>query len=697
MSRSLAGSQRSIRSVVSKAMWRRITGALGARINSMSYLPKWLILASMIGVIAGLGAVVFYEALSISTHLFLGVLAGYHVPTPAGEGNAAGSAHFTRAWAIPLVAVLGALGSGFLVFTWAPEAEGHGTDAAIDAVHHNPRGIRLRAVVVKIVSSALTIGSGGSGGREGPTAQISAGFGSLLARLLDLSPEDGRIAVSVGIGSGIGAIFSAPLGGAVLASDIVYRDDFEFEALLPGVLASIIAYTLFGAVFGYQPLFAIPGGYHFHQPIQLVWFALIGLLAGGLGLLYSKTFYAFIRLSSRLPLSKKFRPALGGLLVGLMALGIPEVLGTGYGWVQKGLGTAMLHTPLLIILALPLARILATSLSIGTGGSGGVFGPGMVIGAFTGLAVWRVLEPFAPGVGHDPAPFVIVGMMAVFGGISRAPIAVMLMVAQMTGSIALLGPAMIAVAIAWFIVGRSDDSIYRSQLRNRTDSAARRLQFGLPLLATLGVASAVNFPNVVLSDHTTASEALQALSEAGVPGAPVTDSQGTYLGTVEVENIARLASQDSTLPVADVLDTTATTVAIDSTLDVGLEALTQAGGRWVTVTDKRRHVVGILAIGDLVRGYRQSLDANIGKIDQVTTQASAIEERVGRHSKLIGHPIRSAGLPAGCVVITVQRGSELLSVTGATILAEGDVVSTLASPQNVAALRQLLLGTPETE
>ncbi len=630
----LQGHRRTL-SAVTKATWRRVAGALGARIHSMSYLPKWLILASVIGVIAGLGAVVFYEALSISTHLFLGVLAGYHVPTPAGEGNAAGSAHFARAWAIPLVVVLGALASGFLVFTWAPEAEGHGTDAAIDAVHHNPRGIRLRTVVVKIVASALTIGSGGSGGREGPTAQISAGFGSLLARVLDLSPEDGRIAVSVGIGSGIGAIFSAPLGGAVLVADIVYRDDFEFEALLPGVFASIIAYAVFGAVFGYQSLFAIPGGYHFHQPIQLVWFAVIGLLGGGLGLLYSKSFYGIIRLSNRLPFSKKLRPALGGLLVGLMALGLPEVLGTGYGWVQKGFGTEMLHTPLLIILALPLARILATGLSIGTGGSGGVFGPGMVIGAFTGLAVWRVLEPFAPGVGHDPAPFVIVGMMAVFGGISRAPIAVMLMVAQMTGSIALLGPAMIAVAIAWFIVGHSDETIYHAQLRTRADSAASRLQFGPPLLATLSVESVVNDPTVLLHDHTTVSEALQSLRDTGVPGAPVVDAHGTYLG--------------------------------------------------------------ILAIGDPVRGYRRALDTNVGKIAQVTAPFSAVEERVGPRSKLIGHPIRAAGLPAGCVIITVKHGNDLLFATGATTLAEGDVVSALSSPESVVALRQLLIGTPGPE
>jgi CIC family chloride channel protein len=440
----------------------------------MSYLPKWLILASVIGVIAGLGAVVFYEALQLATAFFLGLLAGYHVPTPALAGNAAGSTTYTRAWAIPLVVTMGGLMAGLIVYTWAPEAEGHGTDAAIDAVHHNPRMIRARAIVMKIVASAITIGSGGSGGREGPTAQISAGFGSLLARVLDLSPEDGRIAVSVGIGSGIGAIFSAPLGGAVLAADIVYREDFETAALLPGMFASIIAYVIFGAVYGYTPLFGITGSFHFRGP-DLAWFAIIGLLAGGIGLLYSKSFYGVVDLTKRLPFSRKLRPAVGALLVGLMALGLPEVLGTGYGWIQKGLDTGLPHVPLYIVIALPFARIAATSFSIGTGGSGGVFGPGMVIGAFTGLAVWRILGPIGPAVGHDPTPYVVVGMMAVFGGISRAPLAVMIMVAEMTGTITMVVPAIVAVAISWFIVGHFDDSIYRSQLRDRADSPGTRL------------------------------------------------------------------------------------------------------------------------------------------------------------------------------------------------------------------------------
>jgi CIC family chloride channel protein len=449
-------------------------GRAGAWVRSLPYLPKWLVLGSVIGVIAGLGAVVFYEALTLATHFFLGILAGYQPPAPAGEGGTLGDAGYARPWAIPLVAVLGALASGFLVFRWAPEAEGHGTDAAIDAVHKNPRGIRLRAVVVKIVASALTIGSGGSGGREGPTAQISAGFGSLLARVLDLSPEDGRIAVSIGVGSGIGAIFGAPLGGAVLAADIVYRDDFEAEALLPGLFSSVVAWAIFGTFFGYQPLFALPG-YHFTHPLQLVWFAVLGVVAGFLGLLYSKSFYGITALSKRLPLRRALRPAVGALCVGLIALALPQVLSTGYGWVQEGLSGQLSHLPLYIVLALPLARILATSLSIGTGGSGGVFGPGMVIGAFTGLAVWRLLSPVVPDMGHDPAPFVVIGMMALFGAIARAPLANMLMVAQMTGNISIIGPALVAVAIATFIVHRFDDSIYRSQPRTRADAPTSRL------------------------------------------------------------------------------------------------------------------------------------------------------------------------------------------------------------------------------
>ena len=264
------------------------------------------------------------------------------------------------------------------------------------------RGIRFRAVIVKIVASALTIGSGGSGGREGPTGQISAGFASLLARELDLSPADARIAVATGIGSGIGAIFGAPLGGAVLATEILYRDDFDAEALLPSFVASIVGYVIFGAAIGFTPLFGFNGSYHFTDPAHLLWFALIGVLGGLIGLLYAKSFYGIAGAVRPIPLPRWVKPAIGGVLVGGIALAIPEVLGTGYGWIQQGLGRQLLSLPLWIVLILPFARIVATGLSIGSGGSGGIFGPGMVIGAFIGASVWRLFEPDRPLDGPQP-------------------------------------------------------------------------------------------------------------------------------------------------------------------------------------------------------------------------------------------------------------------------------------------------------
>lgn len=222
-------------------------GRFGVSIRSAGYLRKWFLLGITIGVIAGLAAVVFYLALKYTSEFLLGYLADYQIPTPVGEGGHRGSTGFARPWAIPLVTTGGAVLSALIVAKLAPEATGHGTDEAIESVHGDPRAIRGRAVLVKMVASALTIGSGGSGGREGPTAQISAGFCSLLTRRLNLSNEDGRTAVALGIGAGIGAIFAAPLGGAALGASIPYRDDFDYRNLLPGFIASGTAYAVLGA------------------------------------------------------------------------------------------------------------------------------------------------------------------------------------------------------------------------------------------------------------------------------------------------------------------------------------------------------------------------------------------------------------------------------------------------------------------
>jgi chloride channel protein, CIC family len=456
---------------------RAAGGRFGASIRKSGYLQKWLLLGVTIGVISGLGAVVFYLVLKYTAEFLLGYLAAYHTPTPVGEGGGHGSAGFSRAWAIPLVTTGGAVLSALIVTKLAPEAAGHGTDEAIEAVHTDPRAIRFRAVLVKVVASALTIGSGGSAGREGPTAQISAGFSSLLARRLNLSDEDGRTAVALGIGAGIGAIFAAPLGGAVLAASIPYRDDFDYRSLLPGFVTSGTAYAVLGAFLGFDPLFGyIDAEYRFERAWPLLWFVVIGLVAAAVGYVYARTFHTAVRLTHRLPGGPVLKPAMGGLLVGLLGLVIPQILSSGYGWAQLAADRASLMAiPLWIVIVLPIAKIVATSLSIGTGGSGGLFGPGIVIGAFAGAAVWRLGELCGlPGVPHEPGIFVVVGMMACFGSVARAPLAIMIMVAEMTGSFSVVPGAILAVGIAALVLSRTNVTIYEAQRLNRETAEAER-------------------------------------------------------------------------------------------------------------------------------------------------------------------------------------------------------------------------------
>ncbi|CAJ1586600.1 chloride channel protein [[Mycobacterium] wendilense] len=453
-------------------------GRIATFLRNSGYLRKWLLLGVAIGVIAGLGAVAFYLALTYTTEFLLGHLADYDVPTAYGDGNNPGASGFSRAWAIPVVTTLGALASAAIVARFAPEARGHGTDDAIEAVHTDPRAIRGRVVLVKMIASALTIGSGGSGGREGPTAQISAGFGSLLTRRLNLSDDDGRVAVSMGIGSGIGAIFGAPLGGAVLAASIVYRQDFDYRSLIPGFITSGTAYAVYGAVLGFEPLFgALVPDYTF-DPAGLPWFLLIGIVSAATGYLYARTFYATVRLSQRIPIpgGSVLKPALGGLLVGLLALAIPQVLSSGYGWVQLAADeSTLMAIPLWVVVILPVAKIVATSLSIGTGGSGGIFGPGVVIGCFLGAATWRLAElAGAPALPAGPGVFIVIAMMACFGSVAHAPLAVMIMVAEMTASFSVIPAAIIAVGVAYLLITRTDVSIYRAQRMNREAAAAER-------------------------------------------------------------------------------------------------------------------------------------------------------------------------------------------------------------------------------
>jgi len=298
----------------------------------------------------------------------------------------------TRRWMIPVVTTGGGLLCGLIVYGLAPEAEGHGTDAAIEAFHYKRGFIRRRILYVKLVASAITIGSGGSAGREGPTAQIAAGFGSFLGDLLHLDEHDRRIAMAAGIGAGVGAIFKAPFGGALLSAEILYKRDVESEALFPAFIAAVVGYSIYASWTGWTPIFGRGARFSFTQPVQLIGFVILGIACGLVGHLYPRCLYGVRDLARRLRIPNFTKPAIGGLIVGAIGVFLPQALGMGYGWAQFGINSDFSQVPAALMLGLVFVKIVTTSFTIGSGGSGGVFGPGIVTGGFLGAGLWGLIH-----------------------------------------------------------------------------------------------------------------------------------------------------------------------------------------------------------------------------------------------------------------------------------------------------------------
>jgi CIC family chloride channel protein len=666
--------------------FRRIKRSFG----SPRYLLKWLLLSTLIGLVAGGGAIAFFAAIGLTTHFLLGQLVGYLPPEPAGEGGMGPMPFWNaaRPWLLPVITTAGGLVAGIIVFSLAPEAEGHGTDAAIGAFHQG-KSIRARIPLIKLVASAITIGSGGSAGREGPSAQISAGFGSLLADVLHLNIQDRRIALATGIGAGIGAIFRAPLGGAILAAEILYKEDLEVEAIIPALIASIVGYSVFGSWSGWNPIFTPPDNIAFSFPPQLLYYVVLGLLCGGVGLLYARGFYGITHLFHRLPLPRWIKPGIGGLLVGLIGLVLPQALGMGYGWVQVSMGRGLLSIPLWVVLLLPFAKIVTTGFSIGSGGSGGIFGPGMVIGGMLGAAVWRLTYHVLPGVPATPGPFVIVGMMALFGGIAHAPLAVMLMVAEMTGNLSMLAPAMIAVGIASILVGKQ--TIYTSQVDTRADSPAHRLHQAIPLLSTLTARQALVPPVLVLSPEQRVASAERLLAEQTIRSAPVGDQRGILRGILSQRDIQQttLAERENTV-VADLMTTQMVLAHPDETLDDVLERLSNSRRSWLPVVDDGGKLLGTLSVADMMRTYRLTLTRNLRRTRGFVKGTAQVEIEMTPRMPLVGRALDESHLPAGCLVVSLRRAGAFLFPQGSTVVQAGDLVTFLVSPQGEEALQRYL-------
>ncbi len=498
-------------------------------------------LSIAVGIVAGLGAILFDQLLGLALDA-LRLITGYLEPGRGAPAALATEITTKHSYWFLIIPALGGLASGILVYSLAPEAEGHGTDAMIEAFHQKGGQIRRRVPIVKIVASALTIGSGGSAGKEGPIAQIGSGFGSFLSSVLKLKARDQRILVLAGAAGGIGAIFQAPLGAALFAPEVLYREtEFEYEGILPCIISSIIAHSVYSQVYGRKALF-FPGRVDFMLTSELVPYALFGVVCALIGLLYIRFFYGLRdRFFIPLRISNMLKPAVGGLMLGVISFLSPAILDGGYGWIQMALEGKIFWGTMLLLSFL---KILATSCTISSGGSGGVFGPSVFIGAMLGGAFGFLGHEIAPGWIIHPHSFVLVGMGGFFAGVAKVPIASIIMACEMSSSYTLLVPLMLVSSISYLLLRKV--SLYEKQLISRLASPAHVTEFTRGLLERIFVYEAVKMrPVSRIPEEMPFGQLVRTMVNSREIYFPVVNREGRMTGILSINDIREFMFEES--------------------------------------------------------------------------------------------------------------------------------------------------------
>jgi len=594
----------------------------GMRWNlDFSYFRKWILIGFLLGVVAGLGAIALFLSVEFFTGLFLEIGTGYSPPLPGGFQDSYTYVLFIeKPWLIPLISGLGGLIVGLITTRFSPESEGHGTDAVIDAYHHKSGNIRARVPLVKAVASSITLGSGGSGGTEGPAGQIAAGFGSLIGKLFKLDEDERRIAVAAGLGAGIGSIFKIPLGGAVFSAEVFYRRDFEVRALIPGLVASVTGYTVFGFVFGWDRLFSIPLDLvKYTQPASLILYAIVGLICAGISIGYVKIFYIISDYFSKIRIPKYLKPAIGGVLVGIIGIVFPQILGTSYGWLQIAINKDYVLLPLYILGAVIVLKILATSLTIGSGGSAGVFGPSMVIGGLVGAFIGTAFHLLGLFTWIDLSSVIIVAMVSFFGATAKTPISSIIMGSELTGGYALLAPMMLATFVAYIMSGQHN-SIFRNQVLNRSDSPAHRMEYQRPILSDLYVKDAIRSATNKLSKDVSIEESLQIMNRNNSKMILVVNHDDMLQGAVYKHKLFEFPEEyRKSVKLESIMIKDPFFAYNSDSLHNALVSLSSNDLQEMPVlSNENNKVIGIITISDLVKLY----DKEVEKITKVVNRSN---------------------------------------------------------------------------
>jgi len=639
--------------------------------------------ALLVGLLAGLGIVVFRRTVDLAT-----VLCQERGLEAAGGGR----------WYLLLLPALGGLAVGLWVHALKPQGPGQGVAGIMESLAFHGGRVDLRGSIARIVGAVITLGSGGSAGPEDPSVQLGAAVGSQVGRAFRLSEGRVRTLVACGAAAALAAAFKAPLSGVFFAVEILLGE-FSATSVSYIVVAAVAGAAASQAFLGSSPAFAVPQ-YELRSARELLSYFVLGCAAALVGVAYTRLLYWTEQSFEDWRFPGWLKPAIGGLAVGAIAfLGRPEVMGDGYATLG-----ATLRSPsadVLLLLLLVVAKLVATTLTIGSGGQGGLFAPSLFLGAMLGLALGRLANAFFPAFSAPPAAYGMVAMGAVLASAVRAPIVAFLLPFEMTNDYRIILPLMLAVVTS-LVVARwlERESVYTIKLKAHGIDPAAQRDVNIMRAITVGEAMAREYPTV------TPATTLEALGElfhrTGHHGFPVLDEEGDLLGIVTLQDFDRVTAAGNTEgTVENIYVRDPITTFPDETLE---EAVRRLGARDIgraPVVDRQnpRRLLGVLSASDISRAYGRVL-AQRTELRQrmawaragLDGEAEFVEIEIPAGAPAVGKRIQDLALPRECVLVSITRRGRTVIPRGGTVLRPGDVATAFVAPSCRPAMERALAG-----
>lgn len=503
------------------------------------------------------------------------------------------------------IPAIGAAGVAWFVHRFASEAKGHGVPEVMNAIATHNGFIRMRVALVKAVASAMTIATGGSVGREGPIVQIGSAFGSTVGQLFQVSRRRMKTFVGCGAAAGIAATFNAPIAGALFASEIILGD-FSTAAISPLMVSSVMATVVSHSLIGDYSAFT-PPVYSLNNPVELIFYVILGIAAGFTGLAFIKTLYLTEDLFDRFNVHVAVKAALGGLTLGAIAIYVPQILGVGYGSVDTALSGDL---PLKLAVIFLMAKLLATSLTLGYGGSGGVFAPSLFMGSMLGSALGSVFKMAFPQLGISPGAYALVGMAAVVSATTYAPITAILIIFEMTMEYTVILPLMIASILGMVITQQlSRGSIYTLKLKRKGINLHGGKDTNILNLIKIKDIKQTLFESV--PESTPAEEILQIMSSGSIQGLYIVNQDNQLVGTLSLGSVRRFLSTHHEIPststAKDLANTQYISVTDFTSVGEALKIMSELDVQTLAVVDDRNQITGLIHKSDILREYQELL------------------------------------------------------------------------------------------